>query len=144
MFFKSNNANKSYIMAVDDSPDNLSLIEIILDDPKYDLELAESGQEALEKISQKVPDLILLDVMMPGMDGIEVTRRIREDDTLPYVPILLITAYDPKTIANYSEVVVEGLIRKPLDVDELQDRVATLTQSDRKYEYSNVQDLPSA
>lgn len=144
MSLSAKNSNKTYIIAVDDSPDNLSLIEIILDDPAYVVEVASSGQEALDKITQRMPDLILLDVMMPGMDGLEVTRRIREDENLPYVPILLITAHDPKKIMNRSEVEVEGLIRKPLDVDELQDRVATLTQNDRQHEYSNIQDLPSA
>jgi CheY-like chemotaxis protein len=145
MPLKSDNSDKTHIMAVDDSLDNLSLIELILDNPTYDVEVASSGQEALSKIAQRVPDLILLDVMMPGMDGFEVTRRIREDDSIPYVPILLITAHDPRKIANRTEEVeVEGLIRKPLDIDELQDRVAKLTQNTRQHEYSNVQDLPSA
>jgi len=135
---------KIRIIAVDDSPDNLSLIEIIFDDPKYDLELAGSGREALAKIDQKIPDLILLDVMMPDMDGIEVTRRIRQNEDLPYVPILLITAHDRFNAKDGFDAGVDGLIRKPFDIDELQDRVATLTQGKRKHEYSNIPDLPSS
>lgn len=123
---------KIHIIAVDDSLDNLSLIEIILDSPQYDLELAKSGQEALDKITRKVPDLVLLDVMMPEMDGFEVTRRIRQDATLPYVPILLITAYDSIKVADSLDAGVDGLIRKPLDIDELQFRVEALTQDRQK------------
>jgi len=144
MLPRSRHPDKTHIIAVDDSPDNLSLIEIILDDPEYDLELANSGQEALNKIAQQLPDLILLDVMMPGIDGIEVARRIRRDVSLPYVPIIFITAHDPQSIINRSSVKIDGLIRKPLDIDELRDRVAELTQKFRKHEYSNIRDLPSA
>ena len=144
MILETKHSDTTHILAVDDSPDNLSLIEIILDDPKYDLELANSGQEALNKVGQKLPNLILLDVMMPGIDGIEVVRRIRADDSLPYIPIVLITAHDPQSIADLSSIEVDGLIRKPLNIDELHDRVAELTQRFRKHEYSNIQDLSSA
>ena len=66
------------ILVVDDTPDNCLLIQAILQDEGYDVELSESGKDALAKIERLPPDLILLDVMMPGMDGYEVTRRIRQ------------------------------------------------------------------
>lgn len=120
----------AYIIAVDDSPDNLTLLEIILDDPHYDLDLMRSGHEVLRRITQKVPDLILLDVMMPEMDGFEVARRIRQDKSLPYIPILLLTAHDHDQV-NATEglnVGADDFIRKPFDIDELQSRVYELTQ----------------
>jgi CheY-like chemotaxis protein len=119
----------AYIVAVDDSPDNLTLLEIILDDPHYDLDLTASGQEALNKISRKIPDLILLDVMMPEMDGFEVTRRIRQDESLPYIPILLLTAHDQVNLTEGIAAGADDFIRKPFDIDELQTRVESLTQA---------------
>lgn len=125
----NNPCQPAYILAVDDSPDNLTLLEIVLDDPHYDLDLSASGQDALHKISQKIPDLLLLDVMMPEMDGLEVARRIRQDQSLPYIPILLLTAYDQVNFSDGIEAGADDLIRKPFDIDELQARVEHLTQA---------------
>jgi two-component system sensor histidine kinase/response regulator len=116
----------SRILAVDDSPDNLFLIETILDDTEYDLICAESGQDALEKVTQSPPDLILLDIMMPGMNGYEVTQQIREDTSLPYIPILLITAHDQTSLVEGLDTGADDFIRKPLDIDELQARIRSL------------------
>ena len=59
-----------------------------------DMDIANNGKLALDKISASPPDLVLLDAMMPGIDGYEVTRRIRQNDKLPFIPILRLTAYD--------------------------------------------------
>jgi CheY-like chemotaxis protein len=141
MSTKQENCHQAYILAVDDSPDNLTLLEIVLDDPRYDLELLESGQAALEKVSQKVPDLILLDVMMPEMDGLEVTRRIRQDDSLPHIPIVLLTAYDQVNVSAGFDAGADDFIRKPFDIDELQTRVRSLTQVQANCQCSSVRDL---
>lgn len=114
------------ILVVDDTPDNCLLIQAILQDEGYDVELAESGKEALEKIQQAPPDLILLDVMMPGMDGYEVTRRIRENAALPFMPILLTTAYDQPSVAQGLDTGADDFIRKPVHFDELLARVRAL------------------
>ena len=81
-----------HILVVDDSPDNLFLVQTILEEEGYEITLAEDGRSALAQIEQSPPDLVLLDVMMPEMDGFEVTKRIRENPKLPFMPILLITA----------------------------------------------------
>lgn len=141
MSTKQEDCHQVYILAVDDSPDNLTLLEIVLDDPHYDLELLESGQAALEKVSQKVPDLILLDVMMPEMDGLEVTRRIRQDDSLPHIPIVLLTAYDQVNVSAGFDAGADDFIRKPFDIDELQVRVRSLTQVQVNCQCSSVRDL---
>jgi two-component system, sensor histidine kinase and response regulator len=114
------------ILVVDDTPDNCLLIQAILQDEGYQVELAESGKEALEKIGQSAPDLVLLDVMMPGMDGYEVTRRIRQNTSLPFIPILLTTAYDQPSVAQGLDIGAEDFIRKPVHFDELLARVRAL------------------
>ncbi|MEM7761927.1 MAG: response regulator, partial [Cyanobacteria bacterium P01_A01_bin.40] len=84
--------NNNYILAVDDIPDNLLLVQLALEQEGHQVVLAHDGETALKQIHKAPPSLILLDVMMPGMDGYEVTRRIRQDYNIPFIPILLVTA----------------------------------------------------
>lgn len=114
------------ILVVDDTPDNCLLIQAILQDEGYQVELADSGKEALRLIEQSPPDLVLLDVMMPGMDGYEVTRRIRANPSLPFMPILLTTAYDQPSVAQGLDTGADDFIRKPVHFDELLARVRAL------------------
>ncbi|MCY7274894.1 MAG: response regulator, partial [Phormidesmis sp. CAN_BIN44] len=114
------------ILVVDDTPDNCLLIQAILQDEGYDVELSESGKDALAKIERLPPDLVLLDVMMPGMDGYEVTRRIRQNAELPFMPILLTTAYDQPSVAQGLDLGADDFIRKPVHFDELLARVRAL------------------
>ncbi|GAP93989.1 hybrid sensor histidine kinase/response regulator [Leptolyngbya sp. NIES-2104] len=114
------------ILVVDDTPDNCLLIQAILQDEGYQVELADSGKEALRLIEQSPPDLVLLDVMMPGMDGYEVTRRIRANPALPFMPILLTTAYDQPSVAQGLDTGADDFIRKPVHFDELLARVRAL------------------
>lgn len=114
------------VLVVDDSPDNLFLVQSILDEEGYESVLVEDGATALAKIEEWPPDLVLLDVMMPGMDGFEVTKRIRQDPTLPYIPILLITAYDQASVVQGLDSGADDFIRKPVEVDELLARVRSL------------------
>ncbi len=114
------------ILIVDDSPDNIFLIQSILQEEGYAIETAENGEEALAKIDEFSPDLILLDVMMPVMDGYEVTRRVRSNTALPFMPILLITAYDQLSVARGLDTGADDFIRKPVEYDELMARVRSL------------------
>lgn len=90
------------------------------------MDLAENGEEALAQIEVCHPDLILLDVMMPVMDGYEVTRRIRQNTSLPFIPILLTTAYDQMSVARGLDIGADDFIRKPVEFDELLARVRSL------------------
>ncbi|QQE65361.1 hybrid sensor histidine kinase/response regulator [Leptolyngbya sp. BL0902] len=119
------------ILAVDDSPDNLFLIETILDDPAYCIGLASGGQAALDLVQQRPPDLILLDVMMPDLDGYAVTQRLRQNPDLPYIPILLITAHDQSSLVQGLDAGADDFIRKPVDVNELRARVRSLLRLKR-------------
>ena len=114
------------ILAVDDTPDNLALIETILEDEGYEIILVSSGAAALAQVEQSPPDLILLDIMMPEMDGYEVTRRIRQNLKLPYIPILLLTAHHASDVVQGLESGADDFVRKPVDVDELAARVRSL------------------
>ena len=126
------------ILAVDDSLDNLFLIESILDDPDYHITCVESGHEALNIVGQTPPDVILLDVMMPGLDGYAVTQRIRDNTNLPYIPILLITAHDQSSLVQGLDAGADDFIRKPVDVNELRARVRSLLRLKRSMDAQNT------
>ena len=124
-----NSAKADRILVVDDAPDNVLLVQTILEDEGYEISSAENGFSALAQIEQSPPDLVLLDVMMPGMDGYEVTQRIRENaekGKLPFIPILLITAHDQPSVVQGLDMGADDFIRKPVEMDELLARVRSL------------------
>ncbi|MEC4989090.1 MAG: adenylate/guanylate cyclase domain-containing protein [Oscillatoria sp. PMC 1068.18] len=86
--------NKPCILLVDDEPSNLLLLEELMLAAGYETVSATSGKEALEVVEKSIPDLILLDIMMPGMDGFEVCSQLRQDSRLQIVPIIFLTALD--------------------------------------------------
>lgn len=121
------NATKAdRILVVDDAPDNVLLVQTILEEEGYEISTADNGFSALKQIDKSVPDLVLLDVMMPGMDGYEVTKRIRQNKELPFIPILLITAHDNASVAQGLDMGADDFIRKPVEMDELLARVRSL------------------
>lgn len=125
------NPDNRKILAVDDTPDNLCLLEAILsDEPNYHFSCAENGHSAIEAVKQSPPDLILLDVMMPGMNGYEVTRKIRQDPSLPYIPILLVTAHEQISERQGRELGANGLVHKPFDIELLLERIEALLARD--------------
>jgi signal transduction histidine kinase len=125
MTFQSSRSGK--ILVVDDSPDNVFLIKTILEEEGYTVSTAENGISALAELKASPCDLVLLDLMMPGMDGYEVTKHIRGEMKLPqYIPILLITAHDAPNVAHGLDLGADDFIRKPVTVDELLARVRSL------------------
>jgi CheY-like chemotaxis protein len=111
------------ILVVDDIEDNLFLLQAILADEGYEVDIAKNGKSALAQIEASIPDLVLMDAMMPGMDGYEATRRIRQNKKLPFIPILLITAYENANVPQGLELGANDFIRKPIDFDELMARI---------------------
>jgi CheY-like chemotaxis protein len=111
------------ILVVDDLEDNLFLLQTILTEEGYEVDTAKNGKLALAKIEAAPPDIVLMDAMMPGMDGYEATRRIRQNKKLPFIPILLITAYVEANVTKGLNLGANDFIRKPIDYDELMARV---------------------
>jgi CheY-like chemotaxis protein len=120
---KGKNKEAKRLLIVDDVEDNLFLLEAILTEEGYEVDSAKNGKEALAKIEASPPDLVLLDAMMPGMDGYEVTRRIRQNKKIPFIPVLLITAYENANIPQGLDLGANDFIRKPIDYEELMARI---------------------
>jgi pilus assembly protein CpaE len=124
------------ILIIDDDLDTLRLVGLMLQRQGYQISAATNGQQGLDKAFEETPDLILLDVMMPGMDGYEVTRRLRQNPSTMETPILMFTAktqLDDKVIGF--EVGANDYLTKPTHPSELQTRVkALLSRADIKKE----------
>ncbi|MGE8498738.1 MAG: response regulator [Pseudomonas sp.] len=122
----TNPSERGVILIVDDTPDNLALLSDALDDVGYMVLVALDGLSALSRIQRRRPDLILLDAMMPGLDGFETCRRIKGDAATADIPVLFMTALTD------SEHVVEGFeaggidyVTKPINTEEVLARVAS-------------------
>jgi putative two-component system response regulator len=119
--------DKQLILVVDDQPQNIELLEAYLAPQGYEVVSAANGEEALQKLAQNPVDLILLDVMMPGMDGFEVTRRVRKDPVHRQLPIILVTALrETEDRVKGIEAGCDDFLSKPVDKVELLARVRSL------------------
>ncbi len=118
---------RSRILIVDDEDLNLRLMEALLAPLGYDVILAHDGEEALRKTREALPDLILLDAMMPKLDGFEVTRRLKEDKSTRIIPIVMVTALqEVQARVMALEVGADDFLAKPVDKTELRARVQSL------------------
>ncbi len=129
--------SKSTILIVDDEVSGRDTLEAILEPEGYILVMAENGYQALEKAVQIKPDVILLDVMMPGMNGFEVCRRIRSEEQLAEIPIIFLTALDDRqSLLNSLEAGADEFISKPFDRFELRARLLGITRLNRFHKLS--------
>jgi response regulator RpfG family c-di-GMP phosphodiesterase len=137
------NSEKPLILAVDDEEMNLELLEILMVPLGYQVEKAKNGKEALEKIAERSPDIILLDVMMPGMDGFEVCRILKEDEKTRDIPVVMVTALNQiENKVTGIETGADDYLIKPFHRNELIARVKsllkvrTLNDKVKKYQYT--------
>jgi len=115
------------VLIVDDDALSRTTAEALLTPLGYHLRSAASGEEALAAVAQEAPDLVLMDVMMPGLDGFEVCRRLRELQHTGYIPVILVTAMDDRRdVVRGLEAGADDFLRKPLYGAELRARVSNL------------------
>ena len=120
------NPRGSSILIVDDVPANLGVLIPILENVGYQVQVATSGEKGLEIAARSLPDLILLDVMMPGIDGFETCRRLKSEETTRDIPVIFLTALDE--MSNVEEGFEAGgvdYVRKPFEKEEVLVRIQT-------------------
>jgi adenylate cyclase len=115
------------ILIVDDNPESLDILQARLASHGYEILTARDGEEALAKALEKLPDLILLDIMMPKLDGIEVCRRLKADRSLPFMPIIMVTARaDSQDVVRGLEAGGDEYLTKPVDQAALVARIKSM------------------
>ena len=113
------------ILAVDDIATNIMLLKAVLSRAKYKIVTASGGNEALEKAATELPDLILLDIMMPDMDGYEVIKHLKADPALQDIPVIFLTAlHNPEDIVKGFKLGASDYVSKPFNHEELITRVS--------------------
>lgn len=116
---------RSVILVVDDSADNVALLSLDLQQMGYRVVTATNGEEAVSVASAILPNLILMDISMPRLDGLGATRRIREIESLREVPIIALTAFDTDGFKRAAyDVGVSGYLTKPIDFDRMHQLIA--------------------
>src|SRR5882724_4011638 len=120
-------AKKFLILVVDDSADNVAVLSLDLQQEGYRVVTATNGEEAISVACYTLPDLILMDISMPRLDGLGATRKIREKDTLRDVPVIAVTAFGTEGFQRAAyDVGVSGYLTKPIDFSRMHQLVARL------------------
>ena len=119
------------VMVVDDEPDILFLIEKFLEMEGYEVVKIGSGEECLEKVKEIKPDVILLDVMMPGIDGWEVCKRLKEDEETKDIPVILVTVRTSKESIekSFEYAKCDAYVGKPIIREELIEKIKMFAKS---------------
>src|SRR5499427_3349076 len=128
------------ILVVDDVADNVDILQMRLESQGYEVANAADGVEALKRARALLPDLILLDIMMPKMDGIEVVKRLKADASLPFIPVILVTAKaDDKDVIAGLESGGDDYLTKPVDHAALSARVRSMLRIKALHDTVQVQ-----
>jgi adenylate cyclase len=122
------------VLAVDDQDTNLRLLQAVLEPRGYRVVAVTSGADALAALAAESVDLVLLDILMPGMDGYEVCRRIRADEATAYLPVVMLTASGAQQRLAALEAGADDFVAKPFDQSELLARVASLARIKRYHD----------
>ena len=128
--------NKQVVLVVDDDPVNFDVIEILLFKEEYELHYKDNGADAIASLAEIKPDIILLDVMMPYMDGIEVCQQIKNAKKWQHIPIIIISALSEKEdLARCLEAGADDFISKPINSLELCARVRSMLRIKSQYDH---------
>ena len=123
------------ILVIDDEPDNFDVIDTLLDNAGYQLNYASNGQQALDLLQWFQPDLILLDVMMPNMSGIEFCQRFKANPCWQHIPVIMVTALTHKEdLSKCLTAGADDFISKPVNSLELRARVRSMLRIKQQYD----------
>src|SRR5262249_14949144 len=115
------------VLVVDDVPDNVNILQMRLESQSYDVITAGDGEAALAAVRDKLPDLVLLDIMMPKLDGIAAVKQLKADSSLPFIPVILVTARaDARDVIAGLEAGGDDYLTKPVDQAALMARVRAM------------------
>jgi CheY-like chemotaxis protein len=115
------------ILLVEDNPQNRYLVTFLLEKNGYEVVVAEDGEEAITAVAEHVPDLILMDVQLPKLDGYEATRRIKSDERFAKIPLVALTAHSMKGDRGKAmSAGCDDYVTKPVDADQLISRIKDL------------------
>jgi CheY-like chemotaxis protein len=113
------------ILIVDDNPTNLKLASHVLEAEGYKVDLATDAEQALELLQHMTPDLILMDIALPRMDGLTLTRKIKADEKLKHIPVVAVTAFAMKGDDQKAlDAGCDGYITKPIDISIFPQQIA--------------------
>jgi two-component system cell cycle response regulator DivK len=123
------------VLVVDDNELTVELVTFVLSEDGFDVESARDAAEALMRIALAPPDLILMDVQMPGMNGVDLTRQLKADPATQHVPIVAFTAYAMKgDEAKLRAAGCDGYLSKPIDVATFASKVATFLEPKKPFD----------
>ncbi len=125
-------ASNRTIMVVDDNPDIVDILRITLESKGFNVRCAHSGLELFASLKEQMPDLILLDIMMPQMDGLEVLTRLKEDPSMSFIPVILLSAkaLDEDLLRGY-KMGAEYYITKPFTPTQVLDGINLILGGDQ-------------
>jgi CheY-like chemotaxis protein len=122
--------NDKRILIIEDEPEHIMIVQARLKKDGYSVSGAENGEAGIEKAKSEKPDLILLDVLLPGIDGVEVCRRLKADPATESIPILVVTALGTKDL--HDKCLAAGaadILLKPWDAKELEEKIRGIIAS---------------
>src|SRR5882724_6407338 len=117
---------KIFILLVEDTPDTRAFMQFILESAGFEVVCKEDGAEALSFLCKDRPDIILTDLMMPNVSGIELIERVRANSDLSYLPIIAMTAFNSGPIAKAKEAGANIVVKKPVGIEALVSNVRQL------------------
>jgi CheY-like chemotaxis protein len=115
------------ILVVDDAADNVAMLSLALQQQGYQVVTAGNGEDAISVATQTLPNLILMDINLPTLDGLGATRRIRENEALSQVPVIAVTAFSTEGFQRAAyDAGISGYLTKPIDLDRMNQLIARL------------------
>lgn len=118
----------THVLIIDDSPTEVHVVKTMLAKHGYQVSVAGSGEEGIERAKELLPDVILMDIVMPGMNGFQATRQLSNDSSTSHIPIIVVTTKDQETDRMWSlRQGAKDYLSKPVEEDELIAKISEVT-----------------